>query len=167
MGLFDHAAGGGAWWYRYPSAALPVDGALGDVGPRIERLFHGCGKCHVSLTTNVDLCFRSACWREVHMLTIIIGSLAFSIGGAFMGVSDGFTKFWPSVMIAACFVVGAGFLARAVNRGGLSTTFVIGLGIEAVLSVGIGLALLGERLTAAQLAGIAIILVGLVTLKQG
>ena len=101
------------------------------------------------------------------MASIIIGSLAFSIGGAFMGISDGFTKFWPSVVIAACFVVGAGFLAKAVNRGGLSTTFVIGLGIEAVLSVGIGLALLGERLTAAQTAGIAIILVGLVTMKQG
>jgi multidrug transporter EmrE-like cation transporter len=101
------------------------------------------------------------------MTSIIIGSLAFSIGGAFMGISDGFTKFWPSVVIAACFVVGAGFLAKAVNRGGLSTTFVIGLGIEAVLSVGIGLALLGERLTAAQTAGIAIILVGLITMKQG
>ncbi len=30
------------------------------------------------------------------MASIIIGSLAFSIGGAFMGISDGFTKFWPS-----------------------------------------------------------------------
>jgi multidrug transporter EmrE-like cation transporter len=99
--------------------------------------------------------------------TIIIGSLAFSVGGAFMRQSDGFTKFWPSVVIAACFVVGAGFLARAVNRGGLSTTFVIGLGIEAVISVGIGLVLLGEHLTVPQSAGIAIILVGLATLKHG
>jgi multidrug transporter EmrE-like cation transporter len=101
------------------------------------------------------------------MASIIIGSLAFSIGGAFMRESDGFTKFWPSVLIAACFVTGAVFLARAVNRGGLSTTFVVGLGIEAVISVGIGLALLGERLTGAQTAGIAIILLGLVTLKHG
>jgi multidrug transporter EmrE-like cation transporter len=101
------------------------------------------------------------------MVTIIIGSLAFSVGGAFMRFSDGFTKFWPSVIVATCFVVGAGFLARAVNRGPLSTTYVIGLGIEAVISVGIGLALLGERLTAAQTAGIAIILIGLATLKHG
>ena len=101
------------------------------------------------------------------MATIIIGSLAFSIGGAFMRQSDGFTRLWPSVVIAACFVMGAAFLARAVNRGGLSTTFVIGLGIEAVISVGIGLALLGERLSGLQTAGIAIILVGLVALKHG
>ncbi len=96
-----------------------------------------------------------------------MGSVAFSIGGAFMGVSDGFTKFWPSVIIAACFVVGAGFLARAVDRGGLSTTYVIGLGIEALISVAIGLALLGERLTVAQTAGIGIVLLGLATLKRG
>lgn len=101
------------------------------------------------------------------MVTIIIGSLAFSIGGAFMGLSDGFTRLWPSIIVAACFVIGAGFLARAVNQGGLSTTYVLGLGIEAVISVGIGLALLGERLSGAQSAGIAIILVGLVTLKHG
>jgi small multidrug resistance pump len=101
------------------------------------------------------------------MTTIIIGSLAFSIGGAFMGLSDGFTRFWPSVAIAVCFVVGAAFLARAVNHGGLSTTFVVGLGVEAVISVGIGLALLGERLTGAQTVGIAIILIGLATLEHG
>lgn len=101
------------------------------------------------------------------MTTIIFGSLAFSIGGAFMGISNGFTRFWPSAAIAVCFVIGAVFLARAVNRGGLSTTFVVGLGIEAVLSVGIGLALLGERLTAVQTAGIAIILVGLITMNHG
>jgi multidrug transporter EmrE-like cation transporter len=54
-----------------------------------------------------------------------------------------------------------------VHSGGLSTTYVIGLGVEAVLTVGIGLAVLGERLTAAQTVGVGIILVGLVTLKHG
>lgn len=101
------------------------------------------------------------------MVAILIGSLAFSVGGAFMGTSAGFTRLWPSVAVATCFVVGSVFLAKAVHRGGLSTTFVIGLGFEAVISVVIGLALLNERLTGAQVVGIAIILVGLVTLKRG
>jgi small multidrug resistance pump len=87
------------------------------------------------------------------MATIIIGSVAFSVGGAFMRLSEGFTRLWPSVIVATCFVVGAGFLAKAVNRGGLSTTYVIGLGLEALISVGIGLALLGERLTAPRPQG--------------
>jgi small multidrug resistance pump len=101
------------------------------------------------------------------MATIIMGSVAFSVGGAFMGLSAGFTRLWPSLVVATCFVIGAGFLARAVYRGGLSTTYVVGLGIEAVISVGIGLAILGERLTGGQAVGIAIILVGLATLKHG
>ena len=101
------------------------------------------------------------------MLTILLGSVAFSVGGAFMGTSAGFTRLWPSVLVAACFVVGAGFLARAVNRGGLSTTYVLGLGVEALISVAIGLAILGERLSGPQVAGIGIVLVGLVTLKHG
>lgn len=104
---------------------------------------------------------------EERVVTIILGSLAFGIGGAFMRLSDGFTRLWPSVIVATCFVIGAGFLARAVDRGGLSTTYVVGLGFEALISVGIGLLILGERLTGAQTVGIAIILVGLVTLKHG
>ncbi len=101
------------------------------------------------------------------MVAIIIGALAFSVGGAFMGDSAGFTRLWPSVIVAVCFVIGSGFLARAVHRGGLSTTYVIGLGFEAVITVAIGLALFGERLSAAQIVGILIILVGLITLKHG
>jgi len=109
---------------------------------------------------------KRAALKRGALATIIIGSLAFSIGGAFVRLSDGFTKFWPSV-IAACFVIGAGFLTRAVHHGGLSSTYVIGLGIEAVISVAIGLALLGERLSVAQTVGIAIIILGLVAMKQG
>lgn len=101
------------------------------------------------------------------MVAIIIGALAFSVGGAFMGDSAGFTRLWPSLIVAACFVIGSGFLARAVHRGGLSTTYVIGLGFEAVISVAIGLALFGERLSLAQIAGIVIIIAGLITLKHG
>jgi small multidrug resistance pump len=101
------------------------------------------------------------------MVAVVVGSVAFSIGGAFMAKSAGFTRLWPSVVVAVCFVVGAGFIARAVNRGGLSTTYVVGLGIEALITVAIGLAILGERLNFAQATGIGIILIGLVTLKRG
>ena len=73
----------------------------------------------------------------------------------------------PWDVVVACFVIGAVFLTRAVNDGGLSTTYVIALGCEAVISVGIGLALLGERLTVSQAAGVGIVLVGLATLKHG
>lgn len=84
-----------------------------------------------------------------------------------MHTSAGFTRPWPSLLVAFCFVVGAAFIARAVQVGGLSTTYVVGLGIEAIISVAIGLIILGERLTTMQMAGLLIIGIGLLTVRQG
>ena len=100
-------------------------------------------------------------------MTLILASLAFSAGGMLMKPSGGFTRLGPSLGIAACFLIGAVLLTRAVDRGGLSTTYVIGLGLEAVVSVGVGLLLLGETLTVPQGAGIALILCGVVALNSG
>ena len=101
------------------------------------------------------------------MATLILASVAFSAGGAFMKPSGGFTRLGPSLAVVACFLVGAVLLTRAVSQGNLSTTYVIGLGLEALVSVGVGLLLLGERLTALQTVGLACILVGLVVVRTG
>ena len=101
------------------------------------------------------------------MATLILASVAFSAGGAFMKPSGGFTRLGPSLAVVACFVLGAILLTRAVSNGNLSTTYVLGLGLEAVVSVGVGMLLLGERLTAMQTIGIACILVGLVVVRTG
>jgi small multidrug resistance pump len=66
-----------------------------------------------------------------------------------------------------CFLVGAVLLTRAVERGGLSTTYLVGLGLEAVVSVAAGLLLLGETLTVAQGGGIVLILGGVVAVNSG
>jgi small multidrug resistance pump len=100
------------------------------------------------------------------MASLILASLAFSAGGVLMKLSEGFTRLGPSLGIVASFVVGAILLTRAVDRGGLSTTYVIGLGLEAVASVGAGV-LLGETVTPSQLAGVLLILGGLVAVNAG
>lgn len=91
---------------------------------------------------------------------IIAASVAFSVGGALMKSSDGFNRLAPSLLVGVLFVIGAALMARAVRSDGLSTAFVMGLGVEAVVSVGIGAALLGERMHVSQWTGIALILVG-------
>jgi multidrug transporter EmrE-like cation transporter len=96
---------------------------------------------------------------------LLLSSVAFSVGGAFMKPSNGLTQVGPSVIVVACFVCGAVLLTQAVGRGTLSTTYVLGLGIEAVVSVAVGLAVLGERLTARQVAGIGLIVLGLVVVR--
>jgi drug/metabolite transporter (DMT)-like permease len=52
-------------------------------------------------------------------------------------------------------------LSTAYRRGELSAVYPIARGSAPLLSVFIGLALLGERLTAAQLAGVALLLIGI------
>jgi len=94
------------------------------------------------------------------MVHVIAASCAFSVGGALMKASDGFNRFAPSVLVGALFVVGSALMARAVTDDQLSTAFVMGLGVEAVVSVGLGAALLGERMHLSQWSGVALIVIG-------
>jgi multidrug transporter EmrE-like cation transporter len=96
---------------------------------------------------------------------LLLSSVAFSVGGAFMKPSNGLTQVGPSVVVVACFVLGAVLLTQAVGRGSLSTTYVLGLGIEAVVSVALGLAVLGERITSRQAVGVGMIVLGLVAVR--
>lgn len=99
------------------------------------------------------------------MIAVVVASLAFGVGGAFMKASDGFTRLWPSASVAALFIVGSVMLARAIRNDGLSTAYVVGLGIEAVVAIGLGLLLFGEHLTVPRVAGLALITVGVAVVR--
>jgi multidrug transporter EmrE-like cation transporter len=101
------------------------------------------------------------------VVTLFLASIAFSTGGILMKPSSGFTRLGPSIGIVVCFMIGAVLLSRAVDRGGLSTTYVIGLGLETIVTVGAGLLLLGETLTVPQAAGIVLIVGGVIALETG
>ena len=96
---------------------------------------------------------------------IIGGSLAFSVGAAFMKAAQGFTRPMPSIVVAVAFLVGSMLVTRAVMTESLSTALVVGLGIEAVASVLIGLLMHGERLSAAQCLGALLIVAGVAVLR--
>lgn len=99
------------------------------------------------------------------MVLILCGSTMFCVGGAFMSAAQGFTRLWPSIAVAVCFVAGAACLTRAVSRHGLSTAFVMGLGIEAIGAVLLGVVLLGERPSVPQMGGLLLIVSGVAVLR--
>ena len=72
---------------------------------------------------------------ERDMGALILSSIAFSVGGAFMKPSPGLSRLAPSVAVVACYVVGSVLLTHAVSHRDLSTTYVLGLGVEAVVSI--------------------------------
>ena len=84
-----------------------------------------------------------------------------------MKAAGGFTRLWPSAAVVTLFVIGAYFLTRAVQRSGLSTAYTLGLGVEAVLAVGVGMCLFGERLSPAKLVGIGLIALGVASVRLG
>ncbi len=96
---------------------------------------------------------------------IIGGSVAFSIGAAFMGASQGFTRLTPSLLVAVSFILGAGLLARAVQKTPMSTTVVVGLGIEALLTVLVGVFVLGDRFTPLQGVGMLLVVCGVALVR--
>jgi multidrug transporter EmrE-like cation transporter len=98
---------------------------------------------------------------------VIAASVAFGVGGAFMKSSDGFSRVVPSTCVIVLFVVGAVLLTRAVQAQGLSAAYILGLGIEVLVSVGLGRYLFDERLTPYQLVGALLILAGVATVRFG
>jgi uncharacterized membrane protein len=59
-----------------------------------------------------------------------------------------------------------GFLAAAYRRGDLSVVYPIARGTAPLLAVAVGIGVLGERLGVAGIAGVALLLVGLLTLQR-
>jgi quaternary ammonium compound-resistance protein SugE len=98
---------------------------------------------------------------------LILASVSFAIGAAFMKVSEGFSRPWPSAAVAVFFLAGAVLLGFAIGSEGLSTAYTIGLGIEAVVSIGLGCWMFGERLSIPQVFGVVLILAGVVSVRLG
>jgi multidrug transporter EmrE-like cation transporter len=96
---------------------------------------------------------------------IIGGSLLFSVGAGFMKASAGFTRPMPSVVVAVAFLMGSVMVTRAVMTESMSTAIIVGLGIEAVASLMIGMILHGERVSPAHGFGMALIVGGVGVLR--
>ncbi|MGH9270302.1 MAG: DMT family transporter [Ilumatobacteraceae bacterium] len=101
------------------------------------------------------------------MGTVIAASVAFGVGGAWMKAADGFTRLWPSVAVTAFFVAGTVLLTHAVRTQGLSMAYTLGLGVEAVVTLSLGHYVFHERLSAAQLLGVGMILLGVGSVRLG
>jgi multidrug transporter EmrE-like cation transporter len=99
------------------------------------------------------------------MRPLILSSLAFGVGALFMRPSTGVARVVTTIALALSFAVGGLLLATAVQRGTLGTTYLLGLGLEAVITIAIGTLLLHERFGPREIGAIGLILAGLVVLR--
>ena len=59
--------------------------------------------------------------------SVLLAALFFTVGGIFMKLSDGLTKFWPTMIVFALFVTGAA-LANAGDEAGRAGCHIFGGG---------------------------------------
>lgn len=79
--------------------------------------------------------------------------------------SEGFTKFWPSVLTALALTLSMGLLGLAVRTLPLGTAYAVWTGIGAIGAVICGIVLFEEPASAGRLACVGLILAGIVGLK--
>ncbi|MEU3281492.1 DMT family transporter [Streptomyces antibioticus] len=84
-----------------------------------------------------------------------------------MKYSHGFSRLWPSLLTAVGYVVSLALLAQTLKSVGIGTAYAIWAGVGTATIAVIGLALFGEALTLTKVAGIALIVGGVVVLNLG
>lgn len=82
-----------------------------------------------------------------------------------MKQSEGFSRFWPSVVTLMAMAVSFGLLSWSMRTLPLGTAYMIWTGIGAVGAFVVGVAVLGEALSPMRVIAAAMIVGGLVLMK--
>jgi multidrug transporter EmrE-like cation transporter len=97
----------------------------------------------------------------------VLAALSFSVGGYFMKLSAGLTQLRPTLLVFACFGIGACFQTVAMQGQQMSITYIVVLGLEAISALFLGRLLLGEGISLSKLLGVGLVLLGIVLLRVG
>lgn len=96
---------------------------------------------------------------------VLLASLCFAFGGLAMKYSQGLTVPWPTFWLFALFVAGAALQTVALRHTDLSITYVVVLGLEAVVATLLGMAFFQEGLSLTKAGAIGLIVTGIALLK--
>src|SRR4051794_10168091 len=96
----------------------------------------------------------------------LLGAIALEVlGTSLLRSTESFTRLWPSIGCALCYVASVAGLAAAVRSVEVGTAYAIWAGLGTALVVGIATLFLNEPLTWVKTVGLALIVSGVVTLN--
>lgn len=107
-------------------------------------------------------------WKESYRMEwylLILAGLLESLWAIGLKYTDGFTKFWPSVITLALIAISMFLLAVAARTIPIGTAYAIWVGIGAAGAMTLGIFLLGESANPARLFFLGLLLVAIVGLK--
>ena len=79
--------------------------------------------------------------------------------------TEGFTRLWPTIWTIVAMIISLWLLGIAVNKLPVGTAYSVWVGVGAVGTVVLGIALLGEPANAARLISVGLIIAGIIGLK--
>jgi multidrug transporter EmrE-like cation transporter len=102
------------------------------------------------------------------MKTIALYCLAatlYVVGGIFMKLSAGLTRWRPALALVLVFGAGALIQAWAMKQDALGSSYVVVLGLEALLAVIAGYFLFAEQPTPKMISGMVLVVFGIILLR--
>ena len=98
------------------------------------------------------------------LLLVVAGlfEVAWAIG---LKYTEGFARFWPSVLTVAAMVISVVLLGVAMKSLPVGTSYAVWVGVGAVGTAILGMVLFGEPATLARLVSLALIVAGIIGLK--
>lgn len=98
---------------------------------------------------------------------LLAAAIVLEVGGTLaLKLSAGFTRLWPSLAVVVLYVLAFVLLSQVLRMGmPVAVAYAIWSATGIVAIALVGAAFLGEHLGAAQLVGIVLVVVGVVTLQ--
>ncbi|HEU4626595.1 MAG TPA: quaternary ammonium compound efflux SMR transporter SugE [Steroidobacteraceae bacterium] len=79
--------------------------------------------------------------------------------------TEGFTRFWPSVVTLAAMIASVVLLGVAMKSLPVGTSYAVWVGIGATGTAALGIVLLGESASPGRLVSLALLIAGIIGLK--
>ena len=101
----------------------------------------------------------------IHYIYLLIAVITETIGTAAMQASEQFTRFWPSVLLVVAYGISFYFLALTLKYMPVSIVYAIWSGLGIVFIAIIGWLVFKQTLDFAAIAGIGLIIAGVIVIN--
>lgn len=101
----------------------------------------------------------------MNWIALFVAGLLEVIWAIGLKYTEGFTRLWPSVGTALAFLMSLGLLGWAMRDLPVGTAYAVWVGIGAVGTAIVGMALLGEPASLSRILSLGLVVAGIVGLK--
>jgi small multidrug resistance pump len=101
----------------------------------------------------------------VHWVYLVVAIVAEVVGTSFLKQADGFTRLWPSAAVIISYIIAFYFLSLTLKTLPIGVAYAVWAGAGVALITLVGFVFFGQSLDWPALAGILLIVAGVVVLN--